>query len=101
MDEVVKVLKGGSVVSYTIKLPDAYHELNTPARGYLEDVEISWEDGRSCKLTFLDPHNKEHYSFYFEGQHVIILPEVSAQNIEDAVRKMSEDGSLDELQRGA
>ncbi len=86
---------------YTIKLPDSYHELNTPARGYLEDVEISWEDGPSCKITFLDPHNKEHYPFYFEGQHVVILPEVSAQNIEDAVRKMSEDGSLDDLRRGA
>lgn len=87
-------------MGYTIKLPDAYHELNTPARGYLEDVEVSWEDGRSCKITFLDPYNKEHYPFYFEGQDVVILPEVSAQNIEDAVRKMSEDGSLDALQRG-
>lgn len=86
---------------YTLKLPDAYHALNTPARGYLEDVEISWEDGRFCKITFLDSYNKERYPFYFEGQHVVIVPEVSAENIKEAVRKMSEDGSLDELRRGA
>ena len=84
---------------FTIKLPEAYHELNTPARGYLEDVEVTLGDGRACMLTFVDPHNEEHYLFYFEGQTVIVVPEVSEQGIEEAVSRMLADGSLDQLSR--
>jgi hypothetical protein len=73
------------MTSYKILLPGSYHELNTPARGYLEGVIVSFEDGREYELTFLDEYNRKHYGFYFEGQTVLIIEDVTAENIQQEV----------------
>ena len=81
-------------MAYRIHLPEAYHELDTPARGYLEHVEVRFDDGGSCELTFLDCYNQSLYPFYFEGQNVVVLEEVTREHIEAAVARMADDGSL-------
>ncbi|APR85076.1 Hypothetical protein A7982_10425 [Minicystis rosea] len=82
---------------YDIHLPDAYHELNTPARGYLEGIEVRFDDGSKCVLTFLDDYNREHYGYYFEGQNVVIVEDVTQENIESAIARMAASGELDKL----
>jgi hypothetical protein len=75
-----------------IIIPDSYHELETPARGYLEDIEVQFKDGRCYKLTFLDHYNDDHYRFYFEGQRVVVIDAVTIENIRCAVRRLNSDG---------
>ncbi len=87
------------IMAYEILLPEAYHELNTPARGYLEGVEVRFDDGSTCVLTYLDPHNQEYYAFYFEGQNVIIVESVSAESIRDTVEKLAREGALEAFKK--
>ncbi|WP_437590627.1 hypothetical protein [Sorangium sp. So ce1000] len=86
-----------TVDQYEITLPDSYHEQDTPARGYLEDVQVRLRDGPSYKLTFLDSYNNENYRYYFEGQNIVLVEEVTSDNMHSAIRQLFERGAFSNM----
>jgi hypothetical protein len=82
-------------MTYEVILPPSWHEVNTPARGYLEEVVVRMEDGRIFKLTFIDHHNNQRYRYYFDGQRVIVVDDVNEEIILAAIRGLAESGQLE------
>ncbi|WP_437297526.1 hypothetical protein [Sorangium sp. So ce426] len=88
-----------AIIQYKITLPDSYHEQDTPARGYLEDVQVRFRNGHIYNLTFLDPHNNENYRYYFEGQNIVLVNEVTSDNIHSAIQQLFERGAFSEMRK--
>jgi hypothetical protein len=91
------------ISAYTIVFPQEYHErreLETPAKGWLSDVEVHLEDGRHYALTFFDPirlaqelaADAQAGRPYFAEPGLVVLPEVSTASIEAAVPGLLRDG---------
>ncbi len=86
-----------------IQFPDGYDalcEFETPARGYLSNVLVSLEDGSRYQLCFYDPVRLEQDlqeevksgRGYFAELNLILLPEVTTENIRKAVHGLWHDG---------
>src|SRR5947209_18541977 len=79
-----------------IVFPDGYEErgqYEVPARGYLSDVIVQVEDGSRYQLFFYDPVRLEQ-DLASEGQgylaepNMIVMPEVTTENIRNAVQAL-------------
>ena len=97
-----------AIRTYTIVFPDEYHErreLETPAKGWLSDVEVHLEDGRHYALTFFDPvrlaqelaADVQAGRPYFAEAGLVVLPEVSTAAIQAAVPELVQDGFFEQL----
>ena len=93
---------------FTIHFPedfDAQSEFETPSRGYLSDVIVEMKDGQRYKLFFYDPvrMRQDLEAEISAGKpclaepNVILLPEITIENIEKAVQRSWQDGFFDEL----
>src|SRR5262245_23448670 len=88
---------------FRVLFPDWYdsrREAETPARGYLGDVEVQMEDGSRYKLYFIDPirlrqtleDDQASGRPYFTEPGLVVLPEVSTEAIHQAVPGLVRDG---------
>jgi len=92
----------------TIDFPEGYHdrrELETPAKGWLGDVVVRFEEGPRYKVFFYDPvrlqqdlaAEAESGRPYVAEPGLIVLPEVSTESIRKAVEQLAGEGFFDEL----
>jgi hypothetical protein len=80
----------------TITFPEGYDaqaEFDTAARGYLSHVVVQLEDGSRYQLLFYDPVRLEQDLTadgrgYLAEPNMVILPEVTTENIRDAIRAL-------------
>lgn len=88
---------------FTIIFPEWYDarcEDETPAKGYLSDVEVLLEDGSRYKLYFTDPIRLQQTleddasvgKPYYTEPGLVVLPEVTTQTIQQAVPGLLRDG---------
>lgn len=81
---------------FTIVFPEWYDdrcEYETPAKGYLPDVEVRLEDGSRYKLYFTDPVRLQQTLAddtasgrpYYTEPGLVVLPEVTTQAIREAI----------------
>jgi hypothetical protein len=90
-------------VPFTIIFPEWYDarcEYETPAKGYLPDVEVRLEDGSRYKLYFTDPVRLQQTleddaalgKPYYTEPGLVVLPEVTMEAIQRAVPELVRDG---------
>jgi hypothetical protein len=80
-------------------------EMEAPARGYLSDVVVQFGNGIRYKVFFYDPvrmrQDLEEYTklgrAYLAEPNLILLPEVSTDNIIKAVHGLWKDGYFQHL----
>ncbi len=80
----------------TVAFPDGYdaqREFETPMRGYLSNVVVQLEDGSRYQLFFYDTVRLAQDLTtdgrgYLAEPYMIILPEVTTENIRDAIRAL-------------
>jgi hypothetical protein len=88
---------------YTLSFPegfDAQAGFELPYRGYLGDVIVEFEDGSRHRLSFIDlarleqglNDNVRMGRHYFTEPGLIVLPEVTAAAIQQAVQEMWDEG---------
>ena len=88
---------------FTVVFPEWYDagcEHETPAKGYLPDVEVRLADGSRYKLYFTDPvrlqQTLEDDSAsgrpYYTEPGLVVLPEVTTEAIQQAVSALVRDG---------
>jgi hypothetical protein len=79
---------------------DARCEFETPAKGYLSDVEVQLEDGSRYKLYFSDPVRLQQTleddaargRHYYTEPGLVVLPEVTTEAIQQAIPELVRDG---------
>ena len=92
----------------TISFPEGYdarREYETPMRGYLSDVVVQMEDGVRYRLYFIDPVRVQQTledetssgRSYFTEPGLVILPEVTTEEIKKAVGGLIKDGFFTQL----
>jgi hypothetical protein len=92
-----------TVADYEIRFPlwyDDRAEAETPAKGYLGDVEVRFASGECHRLYFIDPVRLQQTLEddardgrpYFSEPGLVILPEVTTSAIQEAVRGLARDG---------
>ena len=92
----------------TISFPEGYdarREYETPMRGYLSDVVVQMEDGARYRLYFIDPVRLQQTLEdeiasgrpYFTEPGLVVLPEVSTEEIKKAVWGLIKDGFFTQL----
>jgi hypothetical protein len=96
------------ITTFSIVFPEWYDarcEYETPAKGYLPDVEVHLEDGSRYKLYFTDPVRLQQTLEddtasgrpYFMEPGLVVLPEVTTQAIQQAVGGLVREGYLRHL----
>ena len=93
---------------FTIVFPERYDdrvEFETPSKGHLRDVEVRLDDGSRYKLFFIDPvrlgqdleeETRQERPYYAEPG-MIVLPEVTAESVRQAVAGLWHDGYFNHL----
>jgi|SRR5579884_3782295 len=93
---------------FTIAFPEWYDarcEQETPLKGYLSDVEVRLEDGSRYKLYFIDPVRLQQTleddtaegKPYYTEPGLVVLPEVTTQAIQQAIRGLLREGYFQNL----
>jgi hypothetical protein len=91
------------VEPFTIFFPEWYDEraaFETPAKGYLRDVEVRLQDGSRHRLFFIDPvrlqqdleADVEGGRPYYAEPGMVVLPEVTTESVRRAVAGLWHDG---------
>jgi hypothetical protein len=84
---------------------DARQEFETPARGYLSHVQVQLENGNRYQLFFYDPvrlqqdleEQVKSGRICLAEPNMIVLPEVTTENIKRALQELWERGCFEEL----
>lgn len=84
---------------------DERAEFETPAKGWLNQVIVQAEDGSQYPVAFIDPvrlqQDMEEYAKlgtpYFSEPGLIILPEVTTEAIQRAVKELWRQGFFNHL----
>jgi hypothetical protein len=93
---------------FTLRFPedfDAQSEFETPSRGYLSDVVVQSSNGSCYRLFFYDPVRMRQDldaavaagKPYLAEPNLIVLSEVTTENIERAVQGLWRDGFFEHL----
>jgi hypothetical protein len=96
------------VSPFTVVFPEWYDErceLEVPAKGWLQGVEVRLEDGSRYKLFFIDPVRlgqdlEEEVRLqrpYFAEPGLVVLPEVTTEAVRQAVAGLWRDGFFEHL----
>ena len=91
-----------------IIFPEGYYErreLETPMKGWLDDVIVQLEDGSRYKLFFYDPvrlqqdleEDAREGTPYLAEPNLIVLPEVTTASIKDVVCQLARKGYFKQL----
>lgn len=91
--------------TYQVVYPEGYHdrrEAETPAKGWL-DVEVEFSNGSTCPVSFYDPVRLSQTvadefragSGYYTEPNLIVVPEVSTESIEHAIKGLVAKGWFD------
>jgi hypothetical protein len=87
------------VTDYSLALPDHLDEDagTIEAKGWLADATVTLSDGRSLSLSFYDPArlaqevaDELDRTGFFAERNLIVVPNVTREQIERAVRELSE-----------
>src|SRR5262245_45685552 len=97
-----------ATVQPTIHFPDGYdarREFETPERGYLSNVVVQLENGNRYQVFFYDPVRMQQDleeevkagRGYLAEPNVVLLPEVTTDNIKKAVAGLWSTGYFQRL----
>jgi hypothetical protein len=84
---------------------DEQAELEMPARGYLQDVDVRFDDGATYRLYFMDPVRLQQDAAgefetgrtVFAEPGLVVVPEVTRGNILAAVEQLFADNFFEHL----
>jgi hypothetical protein len=96
------------MLPYRVLFPPWFDEqagLEMPLKGYLQDVEVAFDEGISYRLYFMDPVrlSQDAESEFETGRKVfaepglVVIPEVTRDNILAAVEQLLADRFFDHL----
>jgi hypothetical protein len=91
------------ITPYRVVLPSWYDEraeAETPAKGYLPDVEVQLAGGGSYRLYFIDPvrlkqtldDDAQEGRPYFSEPGLVVVPEVTTPGIHKAIAGLFREG---------